>query len=588
MKIKNIIYFACALLLISCADMFEPKNENVSVFDRVYKDPGFAEGVLVSAYTRIPTNSLSFNDVATDDAVTNDQDGSITTQIVNYNNHRKMATGEWSALFNPVNRWDNCNAAMIYLDQFINIIDSVEWKWSNPEIRSLYQKRFKGEAYAMKGVIQYYLLESVAGYGESGQLLGIPFYKHASDFNIPRATFHESVNQIYSDFNKALEYLTMDDYKNISSASELPPTYAGVNIDNYNDVFGKELNQRISGRIVKAFKARLALLAASPAFASDPALWADAAKYAGEVLETISGVPGLDPNGHKFYEAALVNAINLGSGVDQKEIIWRRNITETNTRETDNFPPSLFGNGRVNPTQNLVDAFPMANGYPIADQASGYKGDTPYASRDPRLGLYIVYNGSKYKGADIYTGVGGKENRRDSIPGKSTRTGYYLKKLLREDVSLNPTGKTTAKHYEVHMRYTELFLIFAEAANEAWGPDGKGSFSFSAKDVIGAIRKRAGIVQPDNYLASITSKEQMRELIRNERRLELCFEGSRFYDLRRWKANLTEPAKGVNIDGSKMDVVNVENREYKDYMYYGPIPNSETTKFSALEQNKGW
>lgn len=583
MKINTIICFACALLLMSCQDWFDPKNENISSFERVYKDPGFAEGLLISAYTRIPTNSLSFNDVATDDAITNDLN----------NNYLRMATGQWSALFNPVNRWDDCNAAMIYLDQFISIIDSVEWKWSNSEIHSLYQKRFHGEAFAMRGVIQYYLLQSVAGYGTSGNLLGIPFYKDDGNFDIPRSSFVESVDQIYSDFDKALEYLTMDDYKNISNASQLPRGYEGVNVDHYNEVFGNELNQRISGRIVKAFKARLALLAASPAFSpnwdTDPSLWAKAAEYAGEILETIGGVSGLDPDGHRFYVGTYVDRINLGSGIDQKEMIWRRHIAQTNQREIDNFPPSLFGNGRVNPTQNLVDAFPMANGFPITVESSGYNRANPYESRDPRLVLYVLHNGSRFKGQDIYTGVGGKTNAKDSLAGKSTRTGYYLKKLLREDVNLDPTATNTQKHYEVHMRYTELFLIYAEAANEAWGPNGSGSFAFSAKDVIRAIRQRAGIAQPDNYLESITTKTQMRELVRNERRLELCFEGSRFWDLRRWKANLTETAKGININGNSITVVDVEDRSYNnDYMHYGPIPENETTKFRELEQNKGW
>jgi hypothetical protein len=334
----------------------------------------------------------------------------------------------------------------------------------------------------------------------------------------------------------------------------------------------------------------LALLAASPAFSpdNDVTMWQNAANYAGQVLSSIGGVSGLDPNGHRFYDAARVDGINLASGSDSKEIIWRRSITVSNSRELSNFPPSLFGQGNVNPTQNIVEAFPMANGFPIKNLSSGYDAENPYASRDPRLSLYIVYNGGTMSGKTIYTGVGGGENARDSI-STSTRTGYYLKKLLREDVNLNPNSTNTKKHFEVHMRYTELFLIFAEAANEAWGPDGTGSFSYSARDVIAAIRKRAGIAQPDAYLASITTKEQMRELIRNERRLELCFEGSRFWDLRRWKSDLTETVKGININGNSMTVINVENRLYDNgFMHYGPLPENELTKFDALIQNRGW
>ena len=80
--------------------------------------------------------------------------------------------------------------------------------------------------------------------------------------------------------------------------------------------------------------------------------------------------------------------------------------------------------------------------------------------------------------------------------------------------------------------------------------------------------------------------EKMQQLIRNERRLELCFEGFRFWDLRRWKAPLNETVRGY--DSSTGEVFDVEGRLYKDYMYYGPIPYSETLKYSNLKQNKGW
>lgn len=581
MKIKIVTILAFVLLLMSCEGMFDPKNENLSERERIYRDAGFAEGLLMSAYTRVPIQSLgSPTDVATDNAVTNDRNS----------NYLRMGTGQWSATFDPVSVWNNCNTAMLFLDQFISIIDTVQWKRS-AEVNSLFQKRFKGEAYALRGIIQYHLLQTIAGYGESGTLLGTPFYRDDNNFNIPRRSFAESVEQIYRDFDTALEYLTMDDYKDLTSESELPPGYAGYTVPDYNLIFGKTLNQRVSGRIVKAYKARLALLEASPAFSpnNDEALWEKAANYAGQILETIGGVSGLDSKGHIFYQQAQVDGIDLASTGDLKEIIWRRPIAENRNREEDNFPPSLYGRGRINPSQNLVDAFPMANGMPITADESGYDATNPYAGRDPRLKEYIAYNGNTVAGVQILTRVGGGTNAKDSI-ATSTRTGYYMKKLLREDVSLNPTGPTNRKHFEVYMRYTELFLIYAEAANEAWGPDQKGSFSFSAREVIAAIRKRGGITT-DTYLSAVTTKEQMRELIRNERRIELCFEGVRFWDLRRWKADLSETVKGININynGSIRNIVNVEDRIYdNDYMHYAPLPRTEVVKLSALEQNKGW
>ncbi len=580
MKTNIIKILVFSLVFVSCQDMFEPVNDNHSTYERVLRDPTFAEGLLMTAYSKIPTNGLSFNETATDDAVTNDK----------LSSYLRMATGEWSALFNPVNEWDRCNSAVMYLNEFINVIDSVVWKWTDNELNMLYSKRFYGEAYALKGLFRYHLLQTVGGKDAAGNLLGIPLYEDKSNFNIPRASFEESVKQIYADFDKALGYLTMDDYKNVNTQDELPAGFSGVNITNYNEVFGIRVNQRISGRIVKALKARVALLAASPAFSNNnPALWENAANLSGVVLQSNGGISGLDPNGHRFYDAARVDAITLiQSGADQKEIIWRRAIVNSNDREKNNFPPSLFGIATVNPTHNLVESFPMASGLPIDAPASGYNPNNPYANRDPRLAMYIVCNGGQLSGKTIRTGEGAGQDGKDSI-ATSTRTGYYLKKLLREDVNLNPVSTNTKKHFEVHMRYTELFLIYAEAANEAWGPDGRGAFAFSAREVIAALRKRAGIAQPDTYLASVSSKEDMRQLIRNERRIELCFEGFRFWDLRRWKLDLTEPAKGVNIKNNEITVVEVERRLYdNDYMHYGPIPETEITKYNALVQNQGW
>ena len=287
----------------------------------------------------------------------------------------------------------------------------------------------------------------------------------------------------------------------------------------------------------------------------------------------------------------LHKSINWVGGANPPEILWRGDVGQSNNLEMDHFPPSLNGAGRLNPTQNLVDAFPDSNGYPISNPLSNFDPNAPYENRDPRLRTYILVNQGTagVNNATITTAADGNSIAAINREATSTRTGYYMKKLLRQDVNLDPVTTNTQLHYKPRIRYTELYLIYAEAANEAWGPRGTGTQDFSAYDVIAELRQRAGISQPDLYLESIGSdKVAMRELIRNERRLELCFEGFRFWDLRRWNLNLSQTAMGVSIEDNNFDYINVENRAYQDYMQYGPVPYSELLKFEALQQNEGW
>jgi hypothetical protein len=564
--------------------MLEPENDNHSTFDRVFDDPNFAEGLLIRAYTFIPTNDYRFDEVATDDAVTNDR----------FSSFMRMATGEWSALNNPQDLWTNSNRAITYINEFLTIVNDVPWKWTDEELNDLYIRRLTGEAYALRGLFKYYLLRNHGGMDPNGQLLGLQVLDSypvgEADFSKSRSPLDEYINSIYADLDEALKYIPLD-YGNQNSLSDLSSIFSDIsNIDQYNTVFGDYTKQRMSGRHVNAMKARLALLVASPAFNpnNDATLWKKAADYHAALLDDIGGVAGLDPKGHQFYLKAQIDNADLNSGdkKDIPEMMWRRPIYTNRAKEVDNFPPSLYGNGEINPSQNLVDAFPTVTGYPITHPESGYNPSSPYANRDPRLDLYIIYDGSKYKGSTIKTGIGGGVNAVDSV-SNSTRTGYYLKKLLREDVNANPTSASDQKHFNTHIRYTEMFLNYAEAANETWGPV-NSDYGYTAKDVIAAIRKRAGIKQPDTYLLSISDKETMRALIQNERRLELCFEGFRFWDLRRWKKDLTEAVKGVHINQGSYSYFTVEERAYdNEYMHYGPIPNNDVVKFGII-QNAGW
>lgn len=575
------------LALTGCKKLTDPAPQNNGDFENIYDEPSLAHGLLLNGYTRLPTNGWTFSDLATDDAVSNDAT----------NNFRRVATGQWSSILNPLDQWTNSRAGIQYLNMFLAEADKVNWDTKDPMLATMFKDRLTGEAYGLRAYLMFYMLQAHAGW-VNGVLYGFPLVLDpetpTSDFNKPRATFDECMQQIYSDLAKAEELLPLD-YNDISSASQVPAKYAGVKTENYNRVFGRLFKLRMTARIAKAIRAKAALLAASPAYstANNADRWIEAANRAGEVLQLNGWLTNLDANGVTWYDnKSEIDA--LASGANPKEVLWRTNIGSNSDLEADHFPPTLFGRGRLNPTQNLVDAFPMANGYPIMDAAlSGYSSATPYANRDPRLAKYVLYNGNTAGPTNgvINTTADGLTIDALNRVETSSRTGYYMRKLLRQDVSRNSASINNQKHYRPHIRYTEIFLAYAEAANEAWGPTGTGGNANSAYDIIKALRNRAGVgrANGDAYLESVKNdKDAMRTLIRNERRLELAFEGFRFWDLRRWNQDLNETAKGVRIQQNVHQVIDVEARSYQDFMRFGPIPYSEVLKFNALQQNAGW
>ena len=594
MKIKNILILAIlAGSFCACSDLINPSVQNAQTEEQMFKDPSSAMGILGYAYGNLPFETKSTTDIATDDAVTNDLSS----------NYIKMAQGTWAANNDPMSQWQSRKIAIQYINLFLKNAANVSWS-KDANRQAMFVDKLRGEALALRALNMYYLLRNHSGWTSNGELLGVPIILEPegveSDFNQPRATFQACVDQIYADIDEAMALLPFD-YVQLTDDNAVPKKYKDMGVlyaQEYNTVFGESFRGRMSGRIAQTIKALTALLAASPAYAEGTEVtYEDAANEAAAVLKHINGVAGIDPTGYKwFMEKKTLDA--LGSGECPPEILWRgsmNNGTEDYafgiSQERDNFPPTLYGSGRINPTQNFVDAFPMANGYPITDPSSGYSPNDPYAGRDPRLAEYVIYNGATYKDTQIITGTYSTDNNGLGKISTSTRTGYYLRKLLRDDCNPNPSATNAQYHYPVYIRYTELFLAYAEAANEAWGPTGAGAHGFSAYDVIKALHDRAGV--GNDYLNSISGdKAKMRELIRNERRIELSFENKRFWDMRRWKLDLTETAKGMKIDqvGGALQYteIDVEPRNYAVHMYYGPIPETEVLKWSNLDQNQGW
>ena len=579
---------------VSCDDAFEPAIENIKdgVEDFVMY-PSWVEAYIAHAYISNPLDELSFNDMATDDAVSNEPG----------NTYRSMATGSWSASNNPMDRWRDLRGSIVYLNSALELIPQSPWA-SIPSTQEMFVARFSGEVYGLRALFMLHLLRNHAGMS-NGQLLGVPIVLEPetpeSNFNLPRNTFADCYKQLIEDANMAIELLTEEafDLKD-NEAHLIPAKWAakGVEVGEYNRVWGAHTVNRMNARVAKAIKAQAALLAASPAFEASGVTWAEAADAAADVLAALGTNPiaGMDPKGHIWY--AQNSDISKLTGGNQAEILWRGNKGENSDREKSSYPPgaSHNGNGRVNPTQNFVDAFPMANGLPITDPNSGYDPANPYAGRDPRLNNYVVLNGSNVAGKAVDTSVDNPTNIAglNQDPNyRATRTGYYLRKHMNENVSIQTDGSANnAWHFTAFIRYTEMFLAYAEAANEAWGPKGTGTHGYSAYDVIKAIRARAGItgVQgSDAYLEECAADQaKMRELIRNERRIELSFEGHRFWDMRRWNLKLDEDAKGVRISNGTYEYIVVDPRRYSSFQVYGPIPYTEVIKFSELAQNDGW
>lgn len=570
---NSIKIFLLALIFGSvfgaCEKLTEPGKDNQYTLERVMKDPAFAEGILANGYLALPNAYNVEEETATDDAVSND----------NFGSYRRMATGEWSSRFNPMDIWASTYVTISDLNYFLSIVDKVEWSWQSPVRNELFKKRYKGEARALRGLLYYRLLVRYGGVGSDNNLLGVPVVTEPigieDNWKLPRSTYQATVDQINSDYDAAISFLPAV-WANKSGSAD--------SILEYNRVNGSQNANRIQGQIVKGLKARLALHVASPAFNNgkfDIIKFTNAATLTAPLLIEKGGVAGF-PSDFRIYDA--------DGDITNPDILWRNNHFTNNTLEAQNYPPSLFGLGRINPTQNLVDAFPMKNGQPITSAGSGFNPSSPYANRDPRLAAFILCNGATLRNTVINTSMNSTtSDGLNKIPNFSTRTGYYLLKWLRVNINMDPTGVTTARHFYPHLRYTELYLNYAEAANEAWGPNGDpNGYGFTAKTIIGAIRKRGGITQPDSYLASITDKVAMRELIRNERRIEMCFEGNRFWDLRRWQSDITEKAKGVFIDGGVYTNIDVENRIFPPYAISSPIPQKEILKYTGLIQNKGW
>lgn len=577
-KMKNLKYFILALIfsigLFTSCEILEPEGEDVYNMDIVTDNIAYTEGFLIAAYRNISTSHSTFNlSCGADDAVSN----ILTSNI------KEAVSGSWTSTSNPFSTWNTAYESIMYINTFLEVMDDAVWDPLNPETDSLYRAKLRGEAFALRAWYYFDLLQAHAGKGSDGTMLGVPIIDHVldhnnpEDFEIQRSSFKDLVDFIIADCDTAITLL--------------PRRWTALTDKDLDKVIGDRNTNRINGQMARFIKTKTLLYAASPAYQEGSEFTYQQAAVSALLAIVTSGglsqVNSANSDHLSFYSNELViNAAN-----DHPEVIWYSvKVDNLNSWEKTNFPPSLYGAGRTNPSQNLVDAFPMADGTPVT--LAKIQSNDPYSGRDPRLDLYIMRHGSVIpfqNGDKVITTSEGSQDALGSEDSNATLTGYYIRKFMNtRNVDLNPNKEIGGLHYYVYARQTDLLLMFAEAANEAVGPD-VALGGMSAKRVINAIRERAGITSTA-YVDGL-NKEDMRELIRNERRLELCFEEQRFWDLRRWNLTdkMNEDIKGVRVsaDGTTYTYVDVEERNFENYQIYGPIPYNEILKYK-ITQNAGW
>ena len=271
-----------------------------------------------------------------------------------------------------------------------------------------------------------------------------------------------------------------------------------------------------------------------------------------------------------------------------------------NNKEMHFGPPAIgssrSGWGNFQPTQQLVDEFSMENGLPITDPASGYDPNNPYEGREKRFYATILYNGSKWRNEfEIMTQLGGNNSIDLGYSNDNTHTGYYARKRLNENKELSMFGNETSYENYMFFRYGEVLLNFAEAENEVNGP------TKEVLDAINLVRTRNGNMPKVEDTFKSLNKESMREIIRRERRVELCFEDKRWWDIRRWEIAdklpdgspgvMNVPLKGMLIEENNgtltYTIVDVRDRKFLPKMYLMPLPQGAIDRNLVIAAQNG-
>ena len=562
---KKIMRYLAALLpmiavTVSCTDFLDRAPGDNLTEEQMFSKIETAEQYLDNAYIFLPDFQYNTEDLdgryklggATDEI--GFQQGSgygaspFDINLGNWNPNRMPMERNWSDYYECIRR---CN-------MFIKDYDLIPEDMSAGG-KSNRKERLLGEAYGLRGYY-YFLLFKQWG--------GVPIILDVLDpgnvesiKGIKRATAEETLNQVMSDMDEAMKYLPYDH-------------------DDAN--FG-----RFTKLVAIVVQSQVKLYWASKFWNpdNDPERWEEAADYCRTALKEA------EDHGHTL--ALKYSDLFNKTGVE-KEVIWTKNSEHYECYWWDFYAMPL-GYGAFNvdgPIQEMVDDFEMKasgevpvlgytedNKQILNPKATDYDPAHPWDGREDRFYCCILYNGATLQGRPIDISANGKD---DINIGSIIRTNYFTNKYLDPNHNLVTNVQWTYRRF-ASMRTGELYLNYAEALNEVEGPTNR------VRELVNVIRRRANCIE----IPAGLTQDEMRERIRHERRIELCFENHRFWDVRRWMIaeqvdNKTVHRVTVAADGTISYPV-FQHRVFdpsKHYLF--PIPQKEIDKNRLLEQNPGW
>ena len=548
---KSIFLFSLVLIILGLSGCSHDLLDKAPV-DRITEDAVWSDPELVQTFVNSKYRDLSFGfnwngdelmwASASDESLFSHDYGmwAINKGELTPSNLAILGSGptEYNGNMNP---WSKNYRYIRDANQFFTRIGSVP-------MDSAQRRQLTGEMTFLRAFRYFDLVRNYGGV----PLLTQSFSLGDDYTTVKRASLTESINFVVSEADKA--------------AALLPTVYTGADVG------------RATKGAALALKARMLLYAASPLYAgsNDVARWQAAAQAAKVVMDL--GAYQLYPN----YQQLFLTPNNT-------EIIFNRLETQQGDSflnlERWNGPNGYGGWGGNVPTQNLVDDYEMMDGQPITAAGTKYDPQNPYANRDPRLAATVLYNGAPYRGRALETfRPGGLDSPDGPESFNTSPTGYYLRKFMNEARDLG--ASTSSQAPWIYFRLGEVLLNYAEAQNEAVGPDA------SVYNAVNQIRSRSSMPA----LPTGLSQAQMRERIQRERHVELAYEEHRYYDVRRWKiANTTDnlPVRGVSITKDaagklRYEYPTVQERRFNDRNYFLPIPLKETQANPGLTQNSGY